>query len=322
MQAVTRSQMVNDTPPVSNACPLIAMPLHGPGGEGVARIALIDVDGLLLNMDMTGFCSVGENPVSLFRERLDAAAADSQVRAIVVRINSPGGGVTATDIMWHDLRAFKARTGRPVVACLLDVAAGGGYYLATAADRIVAHPTTVTGGFGVILNLYDLQDAMAQFNIIGDPIKSGQNVDMGSPIAPLEEEQRELLQQMSDELHARFKQVVQAGRPSRRLQSEQDFDGRIFTALQAQQRNLVDAIGYLDDAVALAGRLSGSLHQVQVVFYHRPDDPARTPYAITPNAPLQQSMFPLNMPGLDRSRLPTFLYLWQPDPTLEMQGGR
>lgn len=321
VQAVTRSRIVNETPPVINACRLVPMPLRGPSGEGVARIALIDVDGLLLNMDMTGLYSAGENPVSLFRERLDAAAADPRVRAVVVRINSPGGGVTATDIMWHDLQTFKSRTGYPVVACLLDVATGGGYYLATAADQIVAHPTTVTGGFGVILNLYNLQDAMAQFNIIGTPIKSGRNVDLGSSIHPLEDDQRELLQQMSDQFHARFKQVVQSGRPSRRLQNEQDFDGRIFTASQAQQRNLVDTIGYLDDALALAGRMSGC-PRTQVVLYHRPNDPARTPYAVTPNVPLQQTMIPLSIPGLDRSRLPTFLYLWQPDPTLEKQGGR
>jgi protease-4 len=321
LQAVTRSRIVNETPPVSNACRLVAMPLRGASGEGVARIALIDVDGLLLNMDMTGLMSMGENPVSLFRERLDAAAADPLVRAVVVRINSPGGGVTATDIMWHDLQAFKSRTGYPVVACLMDVATGGGYYLATAADQIVAHPTTVTGGFGVILNLYNLQDAMAQFNILGTPVKSGQNADLGSPIHPLEAEQRELLQQMTDQFHARFKQVVQAGRPSRRLQNEQDFDGRIFTASQAQQRNLVDTIGYLDDALALAGRMSGC-PRTQVALYHRPNDPARTPYAVTPNVPLQQAMIPLSLPGFDRSRLPTFLYLWQPDPTLEKQGGR
>ena len=320
LQAVTRSRIVTESPPVSNACQLAAMPLRGPMGDDVARVALIDVDGMLLNMDMTGLYSAGENPVSLFRERLDAAAADPRVRAVVVRINSPGGGVTATDIMWHDLQTFKARKGCPVVACLLDVATGGGYYVATAADQIVAHPTTVTGGFGVILNLYNLTDAMAQFNILGTPVKSGRNVDLGSPINALEPDQRQILQQMTDQFHERFKQVVQQTRPGRNVR-EDDFDGRIFTAFQARERNLIDSIGYLDDALELAGRLSGC-PQTQVVLYHRPNDPARTPYAVTPNVPLQQTMIPLSMPGLDRSRLPTFLYAWQPDPTLEKQGGR
>lgn len=321
MQMLTTSRVVADVPPVSNSRRLAAMPLASTGGAGPARIALIDVDGLLLNMDMTGFYSAGENPVSLFRERLDAAAADPCVRAVVLRINSPGGGVTASDMMWHDLQAFKARTGRPVVACLLDVATGGGYYLATAADQIVAHPTTVTGGIGVIINLYNLSDAMAQFNIAANPVKSGKNVDLGSAIRPQEPEERELLQTISDQFHARFKQVVQQARPAHDPNRDDDFDGRIFTAEQARQRQLIDAVGYLDDAIELARRMS-NCPQAQVTLYHRPNDPARTPYAVTPNVPLQQSLLPLSMPGLDRSRLPTFLYLWQADPTLEKQGGR
>ena len=321
LHVMTTSKIVSDIPPVSNAQRLAAMPLRSTGGSGAARIALIDVDGLLLNMDMTGLYSAGENPVSLFRERLDAAAADPCVRAVVVRINSAGGGVTATDIMWHDLEAYKARTGRPVVACLLDVATGGGYYLATAADQIVAHPTTVTGGIGVIINLYNLQDMMAQYNVSAIPVKSGVKVDMGSPVRPTDEDERALLQAVCDQFHARFQQVVATARPAHDPTHAEDFDGRIFTAAQAQERKLIDSIGYLDDAIELARRLSNSPN-AQVALYHRPNDPARTPYAITPNVPLQQTLFPLSMPGLDRSRLPTFLYLWQPDPTLEKQGGR
>jgi len=321
VQVSTTSRIITDVPPVSNSCRLTAMPLRGPAGDDVPRIALIDVDGVLLNMDMTGLYSAGENPVSLFRERLDAAAADPRVRAVVVRINSPGGGVTATDMMWHDLQSFKARTGRPVVACLLDVATGGGYYLATAADQIIAHPTTVTGGIGVILNLYNLQDAMAQFNIVGTPVRSGANIDLGSSIRAQEPESRQILQTISNQFHARFKQVVSQARPGHDPRRAEDFDGRIFTATQAKKPKMIDAIGYLDDAIAMAGEMSGC-SQSQVAFYHRPNDPARTPYAVTPNVPLQQTLFPLSMPGLDRSRLPTFLYLWQPDPTLEKLGGR
>ena len=128
-------------------------------------VAEIDVDGILLNMDMTGPGSAGENPVSLFRERLDAAAADPCTRAVVVRINTYGGGVTACDMMRHDLEMFKNRTGVPVVACLLDTGAGGGYYIATAADQIVATPTTITGGIGVILNLYNIEDFLTKNDV-------------------------------------------------------------------------------------------------------------------------------------------------------------
>src|SRR6185369_16190918 len=115
--------------------------------------------------------------------------------------------------MWHDLTAFREHTCLPVVACLMDVGAGGGYYLGTAADAIVAHPTSVVGGVGIILNLYNLQDAMQQFNVAPIPVRAGDKIDMGSPVKALSDEQRKLLQSMADNFHARFKDVIHEGRP-------------------------------------------------------------------------------------------------------------
>ena len=285
------------------------------------RIAVVDVDGLLLNYDLTGLYSDGENPVAVFRERLDAICADPQVCAVVVRINSPGGGVTATDIMWHDLLAFKRKTRLPVIACLLDLGAGGAFYLATAGDHVMAHPTTVTGGIGVILNTFNLQDTMAQFNIVGAPVKAGKNVDLGTPIKAMEDDQRKILQSMADEFHDRFRRNVEKTRPKVDMADDEIFDGRVFTAEQALQRHLIDSIGYLDDAVALGREIAGAPH-AEVVFYHRKHDPPRSLYDQTPNVPLQGSFLPLSVPGLDRSKLPSFLYLWQPEPTMEKLGGR
>lgn len=321
LRVAATAKVTTEMPPVADAGRVVAMPLRHRAPAGSPVVAVIDVDGLLVNSDLTGLYSLGENPVSLFRERLDAAAADPCVRAVVVRINSPGGGVTATDIMWHDLNAFKQRTRLPIVASLMDVAAGGGYYLATAADYVMAHPTTVTGGIGVILNVYNMQDAMAQFNILAAPVKSGEHIDLGTPIKPLEPEQQALLQSMCDEFHARFRDVVRQHRPEVDPNDASNFDGRVFTARQAQARKLIDAIGYLDDAVAAARQQAG-LAQARVVFYHRRNDRPHSPYAITPNVPMQGNLLPLSIPGLDRSRLPSFLYLWQPDPTMERLSGR
>jgi protease-4 len=243
------------------------------------------------------------------------------VRAVVLRINSPGGGVTTTDIMWRDLKAFRERTRLPLVACLMDVGTGGAYYLATASDLILAHPTTVTGGVGVILNLYNLRDLMAQYNVIPQEVKAGRNIDLGTSARNLTPEQRALLQAMAEEFHRRFQQVVLRSRPGIQLEGGTTLDGRVFTAEQALKRGFIDAIGYVDDAVAAARKLAG-LAEAEVVLYHRPNDPARSPYAVTPNVPLQGTGWPLSLPGLDRSRLPTFLYLWQPEPTLERMSGR
>ena len=308
--------------PTPKLQPVVASGLpHRPFNPQAATVAIVDVDGLLLNNDATGLGSWGENPVSIFRERLDAIECDPRVCAVIIRINTPGGSVTATDIMWRDLMAFKKRTCLPVVACLMDVAAGGGYYLATAADTVVAHPTSVTGGIGCILNVYNLQDLMAQFNILGVPIKAGANIDLGSPIKALSDEKRSLLQTMADEFHARFRDVVLQNRPDVDADLATTFDGRVFTAKQAKDLHLIDEIGYLDNAVAVA-RTKAGVNCVNVVFYHRREDQALSQYAITPNTPLQKGLFPVNIPGLDRSKLPSFLYLWQMEPSSETMSGK
>jgi protease-4 len=294
---------------------------HRPHFPRACRVAVIDVDGVLLDSDATGFGSMGENPVAVFRERLDAIEHDHCVRAVVLRIHTPGGSVTATDIMWRDLQAFKARTCLPVVACLMDVAAGGGYYLATGADCIVAHPTTVTGAIGCILNIYNLQDLMAQFNIVGIPIKSGKNVDLGTPAKAIDPEAKKLLQSMADEFHQRFENIVMSRRPQVDPQNGKTFDGRVFTASQALSLRLIDQIGYFDDAVQLAKGMA-NLNYGEVVFYHRKGDPAYSPYSVTPNVPLQDKVVPVNIPGIERSRLPSFLYLWQIEPSLERINGK
>jgi protease-4 len=316
------NQVTSWSPPVDDSGPLAEMPLGGCSAEKGPRVAVVDVDGLLLNADLTGPYSLGENPVAVFREKLDAIAANPAVGAVVLRINSPGGGVTASDIMWRDLLVFREKTHLPIVACLMDLGAGGAYYLATAADCIVAHPTSITGGIGVILNLYNLEDAMGYFNVRGQFIKSGVNIDMGTSATPLTPEARNLLQGMADEFQQRFRQVVVQRRPGVDRDQASTFDGRVFTAPEALRRRLIDRIGYLDDAIADARALA-HVDCASVVLFHRCDDKAHSIYAMSPNVPVHAGgVLPISVPGLDRSRLPSFLYLWQPEATLEKFGGK
>jgi protease-4 len=279
------------------------------------------VDGLLLNTNLTGPYSTGDNPLDLFREKLDAAAADPCVVALVLRINSPGGSVTATDIMWSELQSFREKTRRPVVACLMDLGTGGAYYLATASDLIVAHPTTVTGGIGVVLNLFNLEDTINVLNVTTQAIKAGAKIDLGSVTRALEPEEEKLLQGLADEFHDRFRSVVRQQRRGVNPADADVFDGRIFSASQAQRHGLIDKVGYLEDALTDARTLAGQ-PGASAVILHRRNDPARTPFATTPNVPLQANLFPVSFPGLDRSKLPTFLYMWLPDPALERMGGK
>ncbi|MGA2066278.1 MAG: S49 family peptidase [Thermoguttaceae bacterium] len=320
VQVVTEGHVITHSSPVEDRGPLAQMPVIADRQQQSGKIALIDVDGLILDAPLAGMGSMGENPVAVFRERLDCAAADPCCRAVIVRINSPGGGVTASDIMWRDLRTFKARTGLPVVACLMDVATGGGYYLATAADHIVAHPTTITGGMGVILNLYNLQDTLMQYNIAGAQVKAGAHVDLGTPLEPMDKDARQILQHIADQFHERFRNVVRMTRPEHDPGRAEDFDGRIWPAAAALQRKLIDSIGYVDDAADIARRL-GNAPGACVVMFHRCNDPARSPYAVSPNSPMQTGMLPLSLPGLERTQLPAFLYIWQPEPTLEHRAG-
>lgn len=335
-----------------------------PGQERCApKIALIDVDGLLVNRNLSGSGSMGENPVAFFREKLEAAEADPCVCAIVLRLNSPGGGVTASDIMRRDLARFRQRSGKPIVTCFMDLGCGGAYYLASASDLIVAHPTTLTGGLGVILNRYNITEALGQYNVSPDPVRSGSKIDLGSPIREFprfpdeaaaradryEKEDRAILKNIAEEYHTRLQAAVQAARPNLQVElpellpppelapGEEDqagdetafqplpydgtvFDGRVIVATEAQRLGLVDQIGYLDDAIATARGLAG-LATSKTIVYRRSNDRALTAYDITPNMPTPVVSVPLSIPGLDRSQLPVFLYLWQPEPLIERTGG-
>jgi protease IV len=303
--------------PTSNARPVVAMPVGGSPTDGkTPHVAIIDLDSLLLNTNLTGPYSTGDNPVDVFREKLDVAAADPCAVAVVVRINSPGGSVTASDIMWRDLQRFREKTGRPVVACLMDLGTSGAYYLATACDVIVAHPTSVTGGIGVVLNLYNLEDAMNVLNIVSQAVKAGDKIDLGTVTRALKPEEQALLKEIANEFYDRFRAVVCRQRKQVDSTMKTTFDGRVFTASEALKLGLIDQIGYLDDALDLAKERAG-LPQAGAVLLHRCTDVGRTAYATTPTYPIHVSLLPASLPGLDRNKLPTFLYMWQPDPTLE-----
>jgi protease IV len=280
------------------------------------RIAIVDLDGLIVNQNLTGLNSAGENPVAAFREKLALAAADPGIRAIVLRINSPGGGVAASVLMAEELRRFRLGTGKPVVACLMDLATGGAYYVAVGADSIVAQPGGTIGSIGAVVNYYNLELAMTTWNITADTVKSGELVDMGSTLRTITDNERALFQQIVNDHAQRFHARVKQSRPAMRA-SDFDLikDGRIFTAERAETLHAVDRLGFLEDAIAEAEQRS-HLHGAEVVMLQRAELPIRSMYAITPNTPMQNALFPMSIPGLERSKLPTFLYLWEPDPTI------
>jgi protease-4 len=137
------------------------------------KIAVIDIDGVMYNRSRSGFMKQGDNPVSTFLEKLDKAAADKNVKAVVLRLNSPGGSVAATDIMYHSLVEFKKKTGKPVIASMMDMACSGAYYLACGCDGIIAQPSCVTGSIGTIMQTFSVAGTMEKIGVKAVAIKSG-----------------------------------------------------------------------------------------------------------------------------------------------------
>jgi protease-4 len=327
---MTFNKILQDEPmksiSTSDPAPLVD---HGPvkpicveGPPKGPHVAVIDVDGLLLNTDFTGAYSVGENPVAFFNEKLDAAAHDPEAVAVVLRINSPGGSVNAADLMHRQLLNFRLHTKKPVVACLVGMGAGGAYFLASAADVIVADPTTVSGAIGVILNLYNLREALGQLNVALQPIKAGQLADIGAQTHNLTREERGILETMAREFHQYMIGEICNIRKGVNPADGTDFDGRVFTTSQALERKLIDRMGYLDDAVQTARELAGCA-TASVALYRRCNDVARSIYAITPNVPMQGTgLLPMSIPGIDRTKLPTFLSAWLAEPTVDRLSGK
>jgi protease-4 len=243
------------------------------------------------------------------REELEKARRDDKVRALVVRINSPGGTVTASDIIYRELDAFRAATGVPIVASMMDVAASGGYYIALAADTIIAHPTTVTGSIGVIMISLNAEGLMQKVGLATNTIKSGERKDMGSPFRPLTPEERAIFQSVIDDLQRQFVAKVVARRKLTPATAATLADGRIYTAEQALGHRLIDRIGYVADAIDTARQAAG-LERAKVIVYKRPREYRATYYARAEAetgalATLSQLV---GMTGAG----PKFLYLWSP----------
>jgi protease-4 len=179
------------------------------------------------------------------------------VRALVVRIDSPGGGVAATQEMVEGLRRFRQRTGHPVVASLGAMAASGGYYLCCAAQKIVCEPGTLTGSIGVILSFTDASELLRKLGVRVEVVKSGDRKDFGGFWRGLTEDERSMLQEVVADAHAQFTAAVGEARGLSPEQVRTVADGRIFTGRQALAAGLVDTLGFESEAVALAARLSG-----------------------------------------------------------------
>jgi protease-4 len=221
----------------------------GPMGGGA--VALVRVEGPIMDT---------RDLVKTIR----AYGKDHRVRALVLRVDSPGGGVVASQELHDAVLEFK-KGGRPVVASMGTVAASGGYYVACPSSLIVANPGTLTGSIGVIMYMANFEKLMDKLGIAEVTIKAGKNKDIGSPFRPMTDEERALLEGVMEDIHSQFIQAVAEGRGKSVDEITPLADGRIFTGEQAVKVGLVDELGNLETAIRRAGELAGIVGRPRVI---------------------------------------------------------
>jgi len=285
-------------------------------GKGKDKILFMEIQGLISERESSKPFQFQVEPsmVSSVKEQLDMAARDPRVRGILLMVDSPGGTVTASDVIYSEIRDFKAERQVKVVALLNGTATSGAYYVAQAADRIVAYPTAVTGSIGVILLNINLYGLMEKIGLSDETIKSGVFKDLGSPFRKPGEGEKEILQGVVDELYGRFVGVVGENRRGLNLSNQPEWaDGRIFTARQALAYGLVDQVGYVRDAVQWV-RTAAEAPDARVVRYQRRGDYGPNIYAYGTEKGFQAefNLIKVDVEGLLSICGPTLMYLWMP----------
>ncbi len=220
--------------------------------SGQDKVAVIRVEGVILDAQATigDLKHFSENPL---------------VKAIVLRIDSPGGGVVPSQEIHDAVKRIKNKSNKVIIASMGTVAASGGYYIAAATDRIIANPGTLTGSIGVIMETANLEGLLKKVGVEGVVIKSGRFKDVGSPLRKMSDEEKKLLQSVMDDVHHQFIQAVADGRSLELSEVEPLADGRIFTGRQAKEARLVDELGDLEDAIRIAAEVAGIEGEPRVV---------------------------------------------------------
>jgi protease IV len=216
------------------------------------RIALIRIEGVILDSQTT----IGE---------LKRFSENPSVKAIVIRIDSPGGGVVPSQEIYNAVKQVRSKHSKAVIASMGSVAASGGYYIAAATDRIVANPGTLTGSIGVIMETANVEGLLQKIGVEGVVIKSGKYKDVGSPLRKMSADERGLLQGVMDDVHKQFIEAVAEGRSLELRAAQALADGRIFTGRQAKEAKLVDELGDLEDAIQLAAEVVGIEGEPKVI---------------------------------------------------------
>jgi len=275
------------------------------------KILVVPIRGIIRSSRARGLFYHGPNTVEQIGMQLQKASRDKRIKGIILTIDSPGGEVTGSDIIYHRIIRYKKEHKTPVVALMGSVAASGGLYVAMAADEIVAHPSTVTGSIGVLATLLNIQGLLEKIGVRAMVLKKGEMKDMGSSLRPISDEERNVILGILNEFYELFlDRILESRKHITREELLKIADGRVFTAKQALQAKLVDRIGQFEDATAEVKRLAG-ITKASVVTYDWDRHYRYDPYsALAPKAPVDINLFKLDLGSLQAPGCPGFYYLW------------
>jgi protease-4 len=283
-------------------------------GKEQGKVLVVPVRGVISDAPDKGLLYSKPSMVQEVVSQIRLAEQDEEIRAIVLKVDSPGGSISASDILYHEITALKKRTGIKVVVAMMGVAASGGYYISLPADLILAHPTTVTGSIGVIFMGPKVKGLMDKIGVDMEVTKSGVNKDMGSPFRDSTDKEKAILEEIIDELAERFSNLVVEHRKLNKSQLKEVFSARVFLAKDALQQGLIDRIGYLDDALMEAQKLAGLPRDAKVIVYRRTEYPDDNLYNTFTNQSVAGRVSLVDL-GLENSVTvlgPGFYYLWLP----------
>ena len=282
-------------------------------GTEKGKLIVIPIRGMISDAPRKQLIGTRPSILQEIVSQLRKAENDPDVKAVLLKIDSPGGSVIASDLIYNEIMALKQRKKVKIVAAMMGVAASGGYYIALPADFIMAHPATVTGSVGVLFLSPNVSGLLEKIGVDVNVSKTGKNKDMGSPFRQVTGEEQEIIQGIIDRLGAQFLDRIAEHRKLEPNKLKEISSARIYLADDALQLGMIDSIGYLDEAVIQAKKLADLPEDARVVVYRRTEYPDDNLY----NTSLSRyegrgpSLISLDLPGSMASLQTGFYYLWQ-----------
>ncbi|MDA3896169.1 MAG: signal peptide peptidase SppA [Desulfobacteraceae bacterium] len=280
-------------------------------GDEEGKVLMIPVFGIISDIPSRGIIFTQPSMVQDIVSQLRLAEKDPEIKAVLFKIDSPGGSVTASDILYHEIKSFKERTGVKVASVIMNVAASGGYYMALPSDLIVSHPTSMTGSVGVIFLQPKFYELMDKIGVGVSANTSGKNKDMGSPFRETTDAEEKIFQSLTDSLGKRFIDLVVAHRQISPEAVKDVASARIYLADEALALGLIDEIGYIDDAISRTKEMADLDENCQVIVYRRVEYPDDNLYNTQARAASMNSpLIDLGLPDTSFLNRAGFYYLW------------